>query len=270
MPPRVDHGFDIDTETDSETGSRAGDTVAALDLLVPAARLPARARLRVGVGAAIVLLLAALVVAVVVSVVGQQSASRLIPANSAGPPGAAAAESTPSGGTTADDPANPGGTGGAASVSGIIFVHVLGAVARPGLFELSEGARVIDAVAAAGGMTEAADPAGTNLARRLTDGEQLYLPQTGEIPAGVPAEASAGAAGASSPGGTGDQAGTVVNLNAATLADLDTLPRIGPAMAQRILDYRDTNGPFTSTDELRNITGIGDKTFEALKDLVTV
>ncbi|MFC5930980.1 hypothetical protein D6T64_07615 [Cryobacterium melibiosiphilum] len=236
-----------------------------LDRLVPSARLrepvPDRVRLRVSVGAAIVLLLVALVVTVVVSAVGQQSGSSVIPADGPGPPGTDGAGELLSGvgptdGTTGND--------GAASRSrAIIFVHVLGAVQRPGLFELPDGARVIDAVAAAGGMTDEADPAGPNLARLLTDGEQLYLPRVGEIPAGVPPGASAEAA---SPG----TAGSVVNLNTATVSDLDTLPRIGPAMAQRILDYRDANGPFASTDELRNITGIGDKTFEALKDLVTV
>lgn len=226
-----------------------------LDRLVPAARLPERARLRVGVGAAVVLLLAGLVATVVVSAVGQQSGARTIAAATSGP-------------AEADEAAGaPGEEGGGSAAGLIIFVHVLGAVERPGLFELPEGARVIDAVAAAGGMTDSADPAGTNLARRLSDGEQLYLPQVGEVPTGP----TGGAAGlASGQGGTGNPAALVVNLNTATVADLDTLPRIGPAMAQRILDYRDTNGPFTTPDELRNITGIGDKTFEALKDLVTV
>ena len=240
----------------------------ALDRLVPAARLPQRARLRIGVGAAVVLLLTALVITVVVSAVGQQSSGGIIAADAAATSGASAGVAAPPGGTATDG--TSGATDVAASASGaIIFVHVLGAVARPGLFELAEGARVIDAVAAAGGMTDTADPAGTNLARKLSDGEQLYLPQIGEVPAAAPGMAS-GAVGAPSAVAPGGPAGTIINLNTATLADLDTLPRIGPAMAQRILDFRDANGPFTSTDELRNITGIGDKTFEALKDLVTV
>lgn len=275
-------GFPSGTAQRSVSASGAPGASEALDRLVPSARLPERVRLRVGVGAAIVLLLVALVVTVVVSAVGQQSGSRIVAADAEavpGPPGAAeAAESaggSPGSGRTAGPAASlEGGDEAGATVSGtLMFVHVLGAVARPGLFELGEGARVIDAVSAAGGLTEDADPAGTNLARRLTDGEQLYLPRVGEVAPGVPPGGPAGAAAADAGTGSGVGGGVVgalVNLNSATVADLDTLPRIGPAMAQRILDYRDASGPFASTDELRNITGIGDKTFEALKDLVTV
>ncbi|TFD51588.1 ComEA family DNA-binding protein [Cryobacterium frigoriphilum] len=243
------------------------DDSGALQLLVPAARLPERppqrVHLRVGVGAAIVLLLAALVITVVVSAVGQQSGSRVVAADAAGSGAVPLGDDEPGAAAASDAPADSGGTASAAGA--IIFVHVLGAVERPGLFELPDGARVIDAVAAAGGLTDTADPAGANLARLLSDGEQLYLPRVGEVPAGVPPGVSAGA-----DAGAGGSAATIVNLNTATVADLDTLPRIGPAMAQRILDYREANGPFTSTDDLRNVTGIGDKTFEALKDLVTV
>jgi competence protein ComEA len=154
-------------------------------------------------------------------------------------------------------------------------VHVLGAVARPGLFEVRDGARVVDVVAAAGGLLATADQAGVNLARPVTDGEQLYVPKQGEVvaPAG-PAGADTGAAGAgpngTGGGGQGPATGVKVNLNTATAADLDTLPRIGPAMAQRILDYRAAEGTFSSIEDLRNVTGIGEKTFAALQDLITV
>lgn len=249
---------------DSDPGPTEVRGAGPLDRLVPASRLPERARLRVGVGAAIVLLLAALVITVVVSAVGQQSGSQVL----------AAANTTDAAGTLGSagraSPASIAATGGpldggdgASGAGPIIFVHVLGAVERPGLFELPGGARVIDAIAAAGGLTGAADPAGANLARKLSDGEQLYLPQVGEVPVAPPPGASVG-------GTSTDAAGAVVNLNTATVADLDTLPRIGPAMAQRIVDYREANGPFAATEELRNITGIGDKTFDALKELVTV
>ncbi len=216
------------------------------------------------------LLIASLVVAVIVSMVGQQSGRQIIE------PGSADSSAADSG--SADSGTGAPGTDAGVAPDDVspeneahIFVHILGAVSRPGLLELHDGARVMDAVAAAGGLTEAADPAGVNLARPLTDGEQLYVPVVGEVAAGVPAAASGvaggGPAGSGAPGGS---VSGVVNLNTATVADLDTLPRIGPAMAQRILDYREANGPFQSVDELANISGIGEKTFDALKDLVTV
>lgn len=133
-----------------------------------------------------------------------------------------------------------------------LFVHVTGAVVRPGLFELAEGSRVIDAIAAAGGFTEDAKQDQLNLARVLTDGEQFAVPAAGDEAAA--ATASDGR----------------VNLNTADAAALDTLPRIGPAMAARILAWREANGRFTSIDDLRNVAGIGDATFDGLRDLVTV
>lgn len=218
----------------------------ALARLAPAARAPERARLRIGVGAAVVLLIAALVTAVIVSALGQQAGHQVVE-----PVGSGAGAGNPT------DPAASSGAPG-----GIIFVHVLGAVRRPGLFELRDGARVMDVVAAAGGLIDTADPAGVNLARIVGDGEQLYIPQLGEAQPGAPPGAAPGTAG----GATGGK----VNLNTATAAELDILPRIGPAMAQRILDYRDANGRFSSVDDLRNVTGIGDKTFESLKELITI
>ena len=158
------------------------------------------------------------------------------------------------------------------SVGSIIFVHVLGSVANPGLYELSDGARVVDVIAAAGGLAENADPAGVNLARVLSDGEQLYVPAFGEVVAGS-GGSGVGASGGVSGGSGGPASGALgakVNLNLASSVELQTLPRIGEAMAQRIIDYREANGRFSSIDDLRSVTGIGDKTFEALKELVTV
>jgi competence protein ComEA len=223
-----------------------------------------RIRMRVGVGAAIVLLLAALGVAVTVTAVGQVGHSVDVAANT----GAESQAGVPAGDVGAEPDADPDGSVGS-SGDPVIFVHLLGAVARPGLFEVSEGARVVDVVAAAGGLLPEADQAGVNLARPLSDGEQLYIPVQGEVPTGGPLPPAAGLAGAGeavSPGGVAGK----VNLNTATLADLDTLPRIGPMMAQRILDYRDAEGRFASVDDLQNVTGIGEKTFTALKELVTV
>ena len=245
--------------------------------------------MRIGVGAAVVLLLAALGIAVAVTAVGQVGHSVEVAANrgqagstasgvvTSGPDGPAADAGDPSGApdssgapAAGEDRTGDGSTGPAAAGASAIFVHVLGAVAHPGLFEVHDGARVVDAVAAAGGLLATADQAGVNLARLVSDGEQLYVPAQGEVVAGAPPVAAGGATTDGGWGGTGSGAAVKVNLNTATLADLDTLPRIGPTMAQRILDYRDAQGRFGSIDDLRNVTGIGDKTFAALQDLITV
>jgi competence protein ComEA len=231
--------------------------------------------MRIGIGAAIVLLILALIIAVVVAAFGQESGSTVVAPAGATPihtpngpgPGQSSQssqsiQSSRSRGTspTAEPEAGTGSNQGI-----FLFVHVLGAVRKPGLFQLAEGARVVDAIAAAGGLAETGDPAGVNLARSLSDGEQLYVPAVGEVPPPVPP-----GGGASGGSGSGGAATGPVNLNTATVADLDSLPRIGPAMAQRIVDFRTANGKFTSIDELRNVVGIGEKTFDGLKDLVTV
>ncbi|MBX0298871.1 helix-hairpin-helix domain-containing protein [Cryobacterium sp. 1639] len=244
-----------------------------------------RTRLRLGVGAAVVLLLTALGVAVAVTAIAQVGHSVEVPATPGADDVGGSGEAGGSGATEPDpDPvagnesalfseagdAAPGGTTGAEDSA--VFVHVLGAVAHPGLFEVSAGARVVDVVAAAGGLLPTADQAGVNLARPVTDGEQLYVPAQGEVAPGAPAGAAGAATGSPGAAGTpqGAGAGTTVNLNTATVADLDTLPRIGPVMAQRILDYRAAEGRFDSIEDLRNVTGIGDKTFAALQDLISV
>ncbi|HEX5857161.1 MAG TPA: ComEA family DNA-binding protein [Microbacterium sp.] len=149
----------------------------------------------------------------------------------------------------------------AAVSSADVYVHVFGAVADPGLYVLREGARVVDAIAAAGGMAEGADEAAVNLARPVSDGEQLRVPLLGENPVDAGGEADAG---------TGENGDGRVNLNTAGEAELDTLPRIGPAMAQRIIEWRDANGRFTSVEDLLAVPGIGDKMLESLRELVTL
>lgn len=141
-----------------------------------------------------------------------------------------------------------------AGMGGAIYVHILGAVARPGLYELRDGDRAVDAVAAAGGFLETADQAQLNLARFVVDGEQIVVPVVGETPPAAP----------------GTTADGLVNINTADSATLETLPRVGPALAERIIDWREANGSFATVDDLRNVSGIGDKTFEGLRDLVTV
>ena len=223
----------------------------------PLAVLDARARprTRLAVGAAVTLFIVAVGVAAVMSFLGTGGGAQgMVGAGAAGEP--------------MPDPTSPGVDGGAqgAEVDGAasLLVHVLGAVAKPGLVELAPGSRVVDAVAAAGGFTAEADPAGVNLARPVVDGEQLIVLAVGEVPP-PGAAGSGGEAGSAGSGGDGK-----VHLNTADLAELDTLPRIGPALAQRIIDWREANGAFTSIDQLLDVAGIGDAVYSGLVDLVSL
>jgi len=137
-----------------------------------------------------------------------------------------------------------------------VVVHVVGAVRRPGLYRLQQGARVADAVRRAGGPTRHADTQLVNLAAPLADGEQVVVPRR------QPAGAAPGA-GSDSSVATGP-----VHLSTATLEQLDTLPGIGPITAQKILDYRQKHGAFTSVDELDAVPGIGPTRIDELRDLV--
>lgn len=146
------------------------------------------------------------------------------------------------------------------------FVHVVGAVGRPGVYELPPGSRVRDAVDVAGGLTASAAPEGLNLARLVQDGEQLRVPTVEEMaaqPSGGP-----GAPAAGGPGGA-SAAGGLVDLNTADAALLDTLPGVGPSTAQKIVDDREKNGPFKTVEDLLRIPGIGEKKLESLRDLVS-
>jgi competence protein ComEA len=143
-----------------------------------------------------------------------------------------------------------------------LVLHVHGAVAEPGIVELPAGARVIDAIAAARGPTDDADLGAVNLARLVVDGEQLYIPREGEVP---PTGTGGHGGGAPSSGGTG-----LVNLNTADSASLESLPGIGPALASRIISWREQNGGFRAVDELLAVSGIGEKTLAGFRDQVTV
>ena len=160
-----------------------------------------------------------------------------------------------------EGPARAVSLGRAGSVAGNdaapkLFVHVVGAVRRPGLFRLKDGTRVADAVARAGGPTRRADLSAVNLAAPLVDGQQVIVPRRG--PGGVPAAL----AGTSAPGAK-------VSLASATAEQLDELPGIGPVTAEKIVDWRTTHGPFRSVDDLDNVPGIGPARIEQLRDLVT-
>ncbi|MFJ8827142.1 helix-hairpin-helix domain-containing protein [Streptomyces sp. NPDC102467] len=155
-------------------------------------------------------------------------------------------------------PASPVAPGPAASGGAGIIVDVSGKVRRPGVQRLPAGARVADALRAAGGVRPGTDTAGLNRARLLTDGEQVLVGAPGVAP--VPAAPGGGPAGAAPPGPVG--------LNTATPEQLDTLPGVGPVLAQHIIDYRTEHGGFRSVDELREVNGIGDRRFEDLQNLV--
>ena len=150
------------------------------------------------------------------------------------------------------------GDGLAADAAPRLFIHVVGAVRRPGLFRLKDGARVADAVARAGGPTRRADLSAVNLAAALVGGQQVIVPRRG--PGGVQAALAGTAA-------TG--AGAKVSLANATVEQLDELPGIGPVTAQKIVDWRTTHGPFGSVDDLDDVPGIGPARIEQLRDLVT-
>ena len=151
-----------------------------------------------------------------------------------------------------------------------VVVYVVGAVRRPGVVRLPAGSRLEDAVKAVGGPTAGADLTQVNLARVAQDGEQIIVPKVGEAFTATPG--GAGLAGSGAPprsSGTGSSGG-LVNLNTATLADLDTLPGVGPVLAQRIIDWRTEHGRFTTVDELGEVSGIGDKLMSQLRPKVTL
>ena len=159
----------------------------------------------------------------------------------------------------AEGPAASPSVGVAADSAATVVLSVVGSVARPGLVTRPEGARVADAVAAAGGLRPDADPASVNLAAVVSDGQQVAV--------GLPGAAATGGA----PGGAAAGSGSgPVDLNAATATDLDALPGIGPVLAARIVEHRERHGPFRSVEQLDDVPGIGPTTYAELAELVTV
>lgn len=142
-----------------------------------------------------------------------------------------------------------------------IFVHVTGAVAKPGVYAAEVGSRVFDIVAMAGGFTKKADQASVNLARLVSDGEQLLVFELAS---------EAKSASTSSNTSVGSMAGTLVSLNRATLSELEELPGVGPTLAQRIIDWRSANGGFKSLEDLLEVGGIGDKLFAGIQGKVAL
>jgi competence protein ComEA len=137
-----------------------------------------------------------------------------------------------------------------------IFVHLVGEVVKPGIYELESGARVMDAIFAASGFTKIAEQSSVNLARELTDGEQVIVLKVGEF---QPTATSISGSSVAS-----------ISLNRASAAELEALPGVGPALAGRIVDWRQANGGFKKKEDLLNISGIGDKLFAGLKNQVVL
>ncbi len=167
----------------------------------------------------------------------------------------------PAGGVTAPVAVIAGGA--------TVVVHVVGQVRHAGVVRLPTGARVEQALAAAGGATAKADLVRVNLARPVVDGEQIVVPKPGEPIVGADGAPSAGGEPAG-PAGPAGSPHTLIDLNTATVAQLDELPGIGPVLAQRILDWRAQNGRFSTVDELGEVSGIGEKVLARLRPLVRV
>ncbi|MGH3611121.1 MAG: ComEA family DNA-binding protein [Pseudonocardia sp.] len=169
----------------------------------------------------------------------------------------------------ADAPAGP--PSAEPAPSGPLVVSVTGKVHNPGLVEVPDGARVADVVAAAGGPLPGADLTAVNLARHVSDGEQIAIGVPPALDAGGDQSATGSSGGsASGDAPSGGAPGGRVNLNRATAQQLDALPGVGPVTAERILEWRNHNGRFARVDQLREVEGIGERRFGQLRELVTV
>ena len=171
----------------------------------------------------------------------------------------------PGSGDLSDDASD--GFSSKASAETEVYVDIDGAVASPGVYRLQDGARVSQAIDAAGGLTAEADVTGLNRAAKVTDGQKIYVPTVGEQQA---ASAAGGVEGGSASVSGARASSGLVNINTASAAELQTLSGIGPSMAQSIIDERTKNGAFTSVDDLMRVSGIGEKKFAKIKDCICV
>ncbi|MGI6203999.1 MAG: helix-hairpin-helix domain-containing protein [Anaerovoracaceae bacterium] len=154
------------------------------------------------------------------------------------------------------------------SESGVIIVDVSGAVNDPKVVELSKGDRVNDAIEAAGGLTANADISSLNRAAVVKDGDKIFVPEKGSGRSGSVTNVNGGSV--SSDGSGGAIAGGKVNINTANKTELQTLTGVGPAIADKIIAYRESHGNFSRPEDIKNVSGIGDKTYEKMKDNITV
>jgi competence protein ComEA len=206
-------------------------------------------------------------VAVVVVAVGVRY---VVLPRSSGPSQAQAVVLAPVAATSAGSGAAGGGgfssEAASPSASPDVVVYVCGAVRSPGVVRLPAGARVTDALEIAGGPTAKAELAAVNLAAPIADGQQIVVPEKGAVSV-APAGAPSGGLGTS---GSAAGPAALVNLNTASLEELDALDGVGPSTAQKIIDYRTENGGFKTIDEIKEVPGIGDAKFAAMKDSITV
>ncbi len=193
-----------------------------------------RIRVRIVVGTATVAGLSIVVIAILSSTINSSGDQVQVPLDLRASPTLTTAEDT--------------------NTLGAVLIHVIGEVQRPGIYELESGSRVIDAVMAAGGFSSHASECGINLAREVKDGEQIVI--SSQLIGCDPNEGSA--------------TGSLVSLNQATAEQFDSLPGIGPTLADRIIQWRDSNNGFSSVDQLNEVSGIGDKLFAGIKDLVSL
>ncbi|MCX6364026.1 MAG: helix-hairpin-helix domain-containing protein [Actinobacteria bacterium] len=203
------------------------------------------------VAVAIVVLAVGVRYVVLPKAAGPAGGEPLVLAAASSPPASPAAAASPSASAAAD-----------------VLVYVCGAVKSPGVVRVPADARVADALALAGGPEAKAELAAVNLAAKVVDGQQIVVPERGAAAAGSVATAAGGSAG--SAGGSATVPGAPVNINTASLEELDSLDGVGPATAQKIIDYRTASGPFKTVDEIKNVSGIGDAKFAAMKDSITV
>lgn len=228
-----------------------------------------RTRWRTGARAGVIIAVLSLVLAACYWFTAAGSHPQVLPLNAvsdaAGTPHSSDTDGSPSGsqglGATGTGSPHPGGQ----DTPGKIVVHVAGAVHRAGIVELRAASRIHEAITAAGGSTAEADLNQLNLAALLEDGQKLLVPRVGEqLPAGDGRPPTGATSGGDSP------VGARINLNTASAEELGTLPRVGPVLAQRIVDWRTEHGKFTSVEELDAVDGVGPKMLEALLPLVTV
>lgn len=188
----------------------------------------------------------------------------------------ASAVTDASGSTSASAAASSSSAASSGSSGSAVVVYVTGAVAKPGVYSFDTGARVKDAVDAAGGFARKADTSSLNLARALVDGEQIEVltrkqAKKARAGAGTSAAGSATSTSSGAAATTGSAAsGGKININTATSAELQTLNGIGEVTAQKIIDYRETSGPFAKPEDIKNVSGIGDKKYEAIASSICV
>lgn len=151
-----------------------------------------------------------------------------------------------------------------------LVVHVVGEVARPGVYTLSGDARVVDAVTAAGGLTALADPEMINLADRVSDGQQVRVPAIGATTQPTLTPYPLAVSQRAAPGLVVPVSGGLMNINTATASELESLPGIGPVLAERIVAYRTDHGPFGAIEDIMDVSGIGEGYFAQIRELITV